>query len=114
MLEKFKGTTPPQESKEIKEKIDFDNIQKGMPIRIKQPEGKVYDTGADADVGQGGMNLEERWVETTISEINQNPDDQFITTEESIRQGSYFVNEFGPEQMWYENGILHADPTIDD
>ncbi|MBD3247753.1 hypothetical protein GF382_00490 [Candidatus Falkowbacteria bacterium] len=114
MPEKFEGITPPQESKKNREKVDFDKLEVGMKIKIRQPEGKVYDTSSDADVGQGGIHLKEEWIETTIKDINKDPDDQFVTTVDNIREESYFVDDFSPEEMWYENGVLHADPTIDD
>lgn len=113
MLEKFEGTTPSQESEKNREKVDFNRLEVGMKIRIKQPEGKVYNTGSDADVDEGGIHLKEEWVETTITEINKDPDDQCVSTKESIHEGSHYVNEFDPEEMWYEDGVLHADPTID-
>lgn len=114
MEKTLEGVTQPQESEKNREKVNFDKLEVGMKIKIKQPEEKVYDTVSDADFDQGGMHLKENWIETTITEINKDPDDQFVFTKEGIHQGSYFVNEFNSDQMWYENSVLHADPTIDD
>lgn len=89
--------------------VDFDTLRVGMEINIKQPNTTAYSTGADADATIGGMELDESWISAVIIDISTNPDNQYVTVSKKIQIGSHFVEDFGPHEMWYQDGVLYAE-----
>lgn len=81
-----------------------------MPIKIRQPAGKVYQTNSDADVDYGGIELSETWHETIITEVNTEDSEPYIETEQFIHVHSYIFNRFHADEIFLKNGILIADP----
>jgi hypothetical protein len=82
-----------------KEDVDFSKISVGMKIKIKQPELP---------------GVKEHWIESQITSVNMIPDDLFVVTEDSVYDSALdsgsSTNEFGPNYLWTENGVLFADP----
>jgi hypothetical protein len=97
------------------EKVDLSTITSGTKIMIKQPAGTHYNTGSDADAGENPIELQESWIETTVALVHpdDDPDNRFIETSEIIYLGPYTLNEFTESQIFYRNGVLHADPERD-
>ncbi|MBD3281489.1 hypothetical protein GF391_01960 [Candidatus Uhrbacteria bacterium] len=95
---------------EIKETIDLNKLKPGMPIKIKQPAGKVYETGSAADADYGGIELSEIWHDTVITEVNTDTNEPYIETEQYVHVHSYIFNRFHTDEIRLENGILIADP----
>ena len=90
-------------------KVDFSKLKPGMKMLIKQPGGVVYQTSAAADDGLGGFDIREHWIETEIVEVNMDPENLFIRTKNFVLTGSFVIDEFSPENLWYEKGVLHAE-----
>jgi len=89
--------------------VNFDTLRVGMEIKIKQPITTAYSTGSDADASVGGIELGENWMNAVITSINTDPDEQYVTVSNKIQIGSHFVDEFGPHELWYENGVLRGE-----
>ena len=95
--------------------INISTITPGTRILIKQPAGTTYDTGSDADARCGGMERKEKWIEASVSVVHSDdPEDQYIETDESIHYGSHIVDEFSAENLFYKDGVLHADFELED
>lgn len=81
-----------------------------MPIKIRQPAGKVFETSASADANYGGVELSETWHDTVITEVNIETDQPYIETKQYIHIHSYIFNRFHSDEIYMENGILIAEP----
>lgn len=97
-----------------KEKVDVSTLTVGTPIKIKQSGETHWDSSASFDSGDDGLKAAESWIDTVITSVHpsDDADDRFITTKEHVRQMSFTVNEFSENQIWRENGVLYADPSI--
>lgn len=100
---------PSREATEGRREVKFSDLIVGMTIRIKQPQV----TASDVRMGLGEMAIKESWIETKISAINNDPEDLFITTERGVDLGTRLYDEFTPQQLWSEDGVLHADPLVE-
>lgn len=100
----------PSPASETIEQIEIKNLEPGMPIKIKQPAGKVFETSASADADYGGIELSETWHDTVITEVNADTNEPYIETEQYIHVHSYIFNRFHTDEIHLENGILIADP----
>jgi len=78
-----------EKKNEAPRKVEVEKIKAGDKVRIKQTD--------------------EQWMDSAVEVVNI--DHGSIRTS-PVHVGDYIVDEFTPDQMWYEGGVLHIDPKI--
>lgn len=84
-----KKNEAPQKVVEVPRKVEIGKIKAGDKVRIKQTD--------------------EQWVDSTVKGVDL--ENVSIRTA-PVHVGDYIVDEFTPDQMWYEGDVLHIDPKL--
>jgi len=86
------------------------NLKVGMPIKVKQPETVAYETGSRADAGEGGMALDEKWIDSKITRVYEDE----IEVADHIWDSSIMIDSYGLNQLYMIGTQLYADNSLVD